>query len=176
MNVLKRPATTRSSQRWATLRTGGHLVFMFYEHRECLLMRMFLELPAGPAQRRLRSSILFDTVAAMIALEEPPQPSATEIDSPYLTFKKMRLHVTNSAHTIDADKFQKDPAAYARPMIGAEFSEDDIAPCMTQIQTAASEWTEAHFVYVTTGFRNYPGYLAAVAAAMAGSAGASGLG
>ena len=54
--------------------------------------------------------------------------------------------------------------------------EDDIAPCMTQIQTAASEWTEAHFVYVTTGFRNYPGYLAAVAAAMAGSAGASGLG
>eukprot|EP00935_MAST-01C_sp_MAST-1C-sp1_P002383 g2383.t1 len=115
-----------------------------------------------------RSSILFDTVAAMIALEEPPQPSATEIDSPYLTFKKMHLHVTDSAHTIDANKFQKDPTAYVRRMVGAEFSEDDIAPCMTQIQTASSESTEAQFVYVTTGFRDYTGYLAAVADRMAG--------
>ena len=115
-----------------------------------------------------RSSILFDTVAAMIALEDPDAPSS------FFDFKEVDLLVTESAHTVDARAFVADPDGYLSGAINMQRDDQEalkrewMPPAKALLASDRSQ-SGATRVRVTKGWTNFHAALGDIAYGIAGA-------
>ena len=121
-----------------------------------------------------RSSILFDTVAAMIALEDPIEEPIgyTNVPSTHFVLKPVLLLVTDDAYTLVADDLlnQKD---YVQKTFSHEVPKEQVAQWKAQAQelvTNQRTGKTSSVVYVTVGWKKgaYPDFLQKVSQGISG--------